>query len=222
MKTLVNPGYFFGDNLFTWNKNISPIEDIPFRNAWENNLANQADQTIVWRRYILACAGYHCLQLDGDFVECGVYIGTGIKTVVDYLGGENFPKTFWGYDTYDYNPVAGHEFDGQEAGFYEKVAQRFKNYPQIKLVKGLLPESFTGNEPDSIAYLHIDMNNFEGEIAVLNVLFDKVVSGGIIILDDYEWAGIYRVQKLEEDKWFNEKSYKIFALPTGQGLIIKR
>jgi len=222
MKTLVSPGYFFGDNLFTWTRNLSALEDVPFRNAWHNNLANTADETIVWRRYILACAGYHCIQLEGDFVECGVYVGTGIKTVVDYLGGEKFPKTFWGYDTYDYNPVEGHEFEGQTEGFYEKVCTRFQKYKQVKLIKGLLPNSLQGNEPEKIAYLHIDMNNFEGEIAVLDALFERVVPGGMIILDDYEWSGIYRPQKLAEDKWFDERSYKVFPLPTGQGFVIKR
>ena len=51
--------------------------------------------------------------------------------------------------------------------------------------------------------------------------FDRVVSGGIIILDDYEWSS-YREQKQKEDQWFDEKQYRIFPLPTGQGLIIKR
>jgi predicted O-methyltransferase YrrM len=70
--------------------------------------------------------------------------------------------------------------------------------------------------------MHIDMNNYEGEIAALDVLFDRVVSGGIIILDDYEWSGIYREQKQKEDQWLDKRQYRIFPLPTGQGLIIKR
>lgn len=221
-KSLVAPGYYLGDNLFTWGRNNSSLEDVPFRNAWKSNVANAADEAIVWRRYILACAAYHCVQLSGDFVECGVYIGTGIKTVIDYLGGTSFPKTFWGYDTFDYHPVPGHAFVGQEEGLFEKVKQRFINYPQVNLVKGLLPDSFAEGIPESIAYMHIDLNNVEGELAVLDRLFDRVVSGGIIIMDDYEWSGIYRPQKKGEDPWFAERNYRVFPLPTGQGLIIKR
>ena len=56
----------------------------------------------------------------------------------------------------------------------------------------------------------------------LDALFDRVVSGGIIILDDYEWSGRYREQKQKEDQWFDKRQYRIFPLPTGQGLIIKR
>jgi len=220
--TLVGPGYFLGDNLFTWGRNNSALEDIPFRNAWQENIKNSADEAIVWRRYILACSAYHCIHLQGDFAEFGVYLGSGVKTVVDYLGGASFPKNFWAYDTFDYNPVEGHAFSEQEAGLFEKVKERFKDYPQVKLIKGLIPESFSQGIPESLAYMHIDLNNYEGEIAVLDALFDRVVSGGIIILDDYEWAGIYRPQKKAEDQWFDKRSYRVFPLPTGQGLVIKR
>lgn len=219
---LVSPGFYLGDNLFTWCRNNSFLEDEAFKNAWTSNIINNADQAIAWRRYILATSAYHSVQLEGDFVECGTYAGTGIKTIMDYLGGIDFPKTFWGYDTFDYNPVEGHQFAGQEEGFYEKVKARFTGYNQVKLIKGFIPDSFTGNIPDKIAFLHIDLNNAEAEIAALEALFDRVVAGGMIILDDYEWSGIYRPQKAAEDSWLEKRSYRVTPLPTGQGLLVKR
>ena len=54
--------------------------------------------------------------------------------------------------------------------------------------------------PESLSYMHIDLNNHAGELAVLNALFDRLKPGGILILDDYEWAGVYRAQKKEEDQ----------------------
>lgn len=220
-RRLIGPGSYLGDNLFTWGRNSSLFEDIPFRTAWNANIASGADRAIAWRRYILACSAYQCVQLEGDFVECGVYQGTGIKTIIDYLGGTDFPKTFWGYDTYDYHPVDGHQFAGQQQGFFEKIQERFTGYEQVKLIKGLLPDSFADGMPEKVAYLHLDLNNAEGEIAVLDALFDRVVSGGMIILDDYEWSA-YRAQKKSEDPWFSARNYRVMPLPTGQGLVIKR
>lgn len=219
---LVVPGSYLADNLFTWGRSNSLFEDGPFRNAWESNVQNDADRAIAWRRYILACAAYHCAQLPGDFVECGVYRGTGIKTVIDYFGKDNFTKTFWGYDTFDYNPVEGHKFEGQEDGMFEQIKQRFDGYNQVKLVRGLLPQSLQDKSPAQISYLHIDLNSAQYEIAVLNELFDRLVPGGVLILDDYEWAGDYRLQKIAEDAWFEQRNYRVFPLPTGQGLVLKR
>jgi len=86
----------------------------------------------------------------------------------------------------------------------------------------LLPDSLDGNAPDQIAYLHIDLNKAEFEIAVLDRLFDRVAPGGIVIMDDYEWSGVYRDQKIKEDAWFEKRQYRVFPLPTGQGLVLKR
>lgn len=221
---LVEPGFYFGDNLFTWCRNNSLFDDEVFVKAWSENKKNESDNAIAWRRYILACAAYHCVQLEGDFVECGVYWGTGIKTIIDYLGGTEFSKTFWGYDTFDYHPSETHSnfSEEQQTGFFDKVQQHFIDYPQVKLIKGLIPEIFAEHCPKQIAYLHIDLNSADYEIATLDALFDLVVSGGMIILDDYEWAGVYRAQKIAEDEWFDQRNYKVMPLPTGQGLVFKR
>ena len=81
---------------------------------------------------------------------------------------------------------------------------------------------FAAQSPKRIAYLHIDLNEAPAEIAALDALFDRVVPGGIVILDDYEWAGPHRAQKLAEDPWFEARHYRVFPLPTGQGIVIKR
>ena len=59
------------------------------------------------------------------------------------------------------------------------------------------------------------------EIATLDALFDRVVPGGMIILDDYEML-FYREQKFAEDDWFGQRAYKVFPLPTCQGFVIIR
>jgi O-methyltransferase len=216
-------GCFFGDNLFTWGRNMSMLDDEVFVKAWDSNAETDADKAIIWRRYILACAGYHCVQLEGDFVECGAYAGVGVKTVVDYLGGVNFPKDFWIYDLFEHEEwMEHHAMPEHGPGLEVRVRNKFKDYPQVKVVKGYIPETFQGQSPDAVAYLHIDLNEASAEIAALDSLFDRVVPGGIVILDDYEWAGVYRAQKLAEDPWFEARQYRVIPLPTGQGLVIKR
>ena len=220
---IVSPAYHFADNLLTWGRNLSMFDDAAFVRAWEKNAESDADRAIVWRRYVLACAAYHCVQLDGDFVECGAYTGVGIKTVVDYLGGPAFPRTFWGYDVFEHEPsMLNHPMPEHGKALYERVRAKFQGYPQVHLLKGVIPEVFAIGCPERISYLHIDLNQAPAEVASLDHLFDRVVPGGILILDDYEWAGVYRSQKLAEDDWFEERRYRVMPLPTGQGILYKR
>src|SRR5258708_2873950 len=220
---LCSSAHHFADNFLTWGRNMSMLDDRSFVKAWESNVESASDRAIVWRRYVLACAAYHCVQLDGDFVECGAYTGVGIKTVVDYLGGPAFPKTFWGYDTFEHDPsMLNHAMPEHRVGLYDRVQNKFSAYPQVRLIKGVIPQLFEDHCPERIAYLHIDLNQAPAEIAALEHLFDRMVPGGVLILDDYEWSGYYRAQKLAEDPWFDARHYRVMPLPTGQGLVIKR
>ena len=216
-------GVHFADNFFTWGRNNSLFDDQPFVEAWESNIETPADRAIAWRRYVLACAAHHCVQLDGDFVECGAYMGVGVKTVMDYLGGKEFPKTFWAYDLFEHEEgMLHHSMRDHGPDLYERVKAKFADYDQVRIVKGMIPEVFAGNSPERIAYLHIDMNQALAELAALEHLFDRLVPAGMLILDDYEWAMAYRGQKLAEDPWFDTRAYRVIPLPTGQGLVIKR
>lgn len=219
----VVPGFHAADNFITWGRNVSALSDEAFVRAWESNIESDADRAIMWRRYVLACAAYHCVQLDGDFVECGAYTGVGMKTVMDYLGGTDFPRTFWGYDRFVHDAsMANHSMREHGPQLEARVRAKFATYPQVNIVSGSIPESFEGRSPERIAYLHIDLNQAEAEIASLDHLFDRMVPGGLLILDDYEWSGTYRNQKLAEDRWFDARRYRVMPLPTGQGLVIKR
>ena len=216
-------GHHFADNLLTWGRNLSMLDDAAFVAAWRANIESAADEAIMWRRYVLACAAYHCVQLEGDFVECGAYTGVGMKTVIDYLGGTAFPRRFWGYDLFENDPDgAAPAMPAHGAGLFERVTAKFAGYPQARLIRGAIPGAFAPGMPERIAYLHIDMNQAGAEVAALDALFERVVPGGVVILDDYEWSGIYRAQKLAEDAWFEARRYRVMPLPTGQGLVIKR
>ena len=58
------------------------------------------------------------------------------------------------------------------------------------------------------------------EVAALEFFWDKMLPGGIIILDDYGYPGAMD-QKLAHDAFAASKGAMILGLPTCQGLILK-
>jgi hypothetical protein len=71
-----------------------------------------------------------------------------------------------------------------------------------------------------VAYLHIDMNCAEPEVAALTHFWDKLAAGAPVLLDDYAYLG-YEPQRLAMDEFARAHGITVGSLPTGQGLIFK-
>jgi len=212
-------GAFFSDNLFTFGRSLGFLSDDRFVDSVEKTLEDQTERSIVWRTHILTWAAYTCLKLPGDFVECGCYCGKTAQTIAEYIRLNETDKSFYIYDVF-MDPPDTHSMPEHSETLYDQVKKRLKPYTNLVVTKGSVPEVLNKVSPESIAFMHIDMNSAAAELGALEVLFDRVVKGGMIIFDDYGWSG-YPEQKKAEDQFMTERGYKIVELPTGQGMMVK-
>ncbi|MEO6490553.1 MAG: TylF/MycF/NovP-related O-methyltransferase [Ferruginibacter sp.] len=196
-------------------------------NDWRGLDGNKFDMR--WRYYIVCSLADQVKHLEGDFVECGVYKGGYSMAVINYIDFTKLNKQFWLFDTYEglawdhlteKEKKAGlfEQYQHYESS-YEVVQKNFGNLP-AKIIKGTVPETLSQCTASKIAYLSIDMNCVEPEISAAEYFWDKIVKGGVVILDDYGFR-LHIEQKLAFDKFANEKNVPILQLPTGQGIIFK-
>lgn len=188
------------------------------------------DYDIEWRIHILCWAAFHACKLEGDFVDCGVNTGIFARAVINYVGFERTKKKYYFLDTFyglDEKYSTPEELErnsklnyGEENNIYEQVKATFENF-NVKIIRGAVPETLPQVDANKICYLSIDMNSAIPEFAALNFFWDKMVSGGIIILDDYGYANAQHRQKEKHDEFAMSKGVKILTLPTCQGLILK-
>jgi O-methyltransferase len=141
----------------------------------------------------------------GDYVECGVWRGGMSAAVSELLGKERMVHLF---DSFEGLPPAK-EIDGQEAldwqknvtspGYYDNCtadesftmdAMKLARHQKYKLYKGWFQNTLPGIQTSSIGILRLDGDWYDSIMVCLEVLFPKVVTGGIIVLDDYyTWDG---------------------------------
>lgn len=223
---------YASDNLIALGRSAGFLQDARFRHALLNNARTDQERSIAWRLHTLTWAANHCLDVPGDFVECGVWHGFSFAVLADYLQWQNIKRSMYLYDTYggippDYNSegrsnaVYDRETQQDPHAIYNSVITRFARYTNVEIIRGIVPETFETRCPAQVAFLHLDMNSSRSEIAALDVLWEKLSPGGIIVLDDYGWSG-YSKQKIAEDAWMAKRNHTILELPTGQGLVIKR
>ena len=217
---------YANDNVILFKRNLGFRRNKKLMQAFKANAANQQERSLGLRLNTLVWAAEHAVNLEGDFVECGVWKGFCSAVIADYLDFGELSRTFYLYDTFEGIPA---EYDTEkhdsplfaEEGLFENVVQRFQRHPNVRVVKGAVPQSFAEAAPEKIAFLHLDMNSSKSEIEALEVLFDRIVPGGVIVFDDYGWTG-YVAQQLAEDAFMAERGYKILEVPSGQGLLLKR
>jgi hypothetical protein len=222
LNTLQPDGIFVADNLITWNRNMGFLQDEKFVSAVNGNSPDIQEQSLIWRLHTLCWAARQCSRLEGDFVEAGVYKGFTVKVICDYLGFNSLERDYYLYDVFCHSPEMKHHALSEHGDhLYAQVCERFKDYPRVKVVQGLVPESFAKGVPEKIAFMHIDMNNADAEVAVLERFYERLVPGGMIVFDDYGWLW-YQAQQHAEDAWLNRhQGERILELPTGQGLLVK-
>lgn len=215
------PGVFVGDNLFTFGKNLSFINDSRFLKSFHAHTETEIEKAVIWRTYVLVWAARRGMKLEGDFVECGTYRGINARIVAESSGLKDSGRRLYLYDLFEHSPdMNHHRMPAHHAELYDEVCGRFADMDNVTVVKGCVPETLSSTEPEKIAFLHVDMNNAEAEIGALQMLFDRVSDGALIVLDDYGWLP-YQNQKLAEDAFFAERGLEVLELPTGQGLVIK-
>lgn len=217
-------GVYTGDNLITFGRNLGFLEDTQLMSALNGQPnVTVAEHSAIWRIANILWAVRHSLNLPGDFVECACYRGTTARIICDAICFQFYPeKKYYLYDLFEHDETMPHH-SMPEHGYslYAQVKARFADYQNVVVTQGRVPDVLMDVAPEKIAFLHLDLNNAEAEIGALEILFDRLVPGGIMILDDYGWLA-YRKQKNAEDPWLLKRGYHVMELPTGQGMVIKR
>jgi len=145
-------------------------------------------------------------NVKGDIVECGVFNGgsAGILCgVLQDLGADN---RIWLFDSFEGLPnptkydIDSHGTRG-EKGFFSGSEQKVRELlfeklkikeKQVKIVKGWFNKTIPIYAPKikSISLLHLDGDFYESTKVCLEHLFDKIESGGYLVIDDYgRWKG---------------------------------
>lgn len=216
-------GLFTGDNLITFSKNLSFLTDDAFMKAFEAHTTTEVEKGIIWRIFTVAWGAANGLRLGkGDLVECACYKGVTARIVCDYLDfGAHPDRHYYLYDLFEHDEsMPHHHMPEHSKTLYQQVQDRFSHLSNVTITQGRVPESLEKAMPEKIAFLHLDLNNAMAEIGALEQLFDRMLPGAVMVLDDYGWLG-YRVQKVIEDDWFAQRGYRVLELPTGQGLLVK-
>lgn len=158
-------------------------------------------------------------KVQGDFVECGSWNG-GSGAIISSLA----VNKVWLFDSWEGMPEASSEdikikskkvigekgmalssFDKANHLLFRKLRL---NPDDISLVKGWFENTIPTlkDKIEKISLLHLDCDWYESVKFCLENLYDKVVDGGYVVIDDYgSWSG----SKKAVDEFLRERELRV-------------
>lgn len=183
-----------------------------------------------WRVFFNIWAASHAIRSEGDLIECGVWHGFTALVVALYVGIDSTRSkfilidSFEGVRTADLTPDERRQGMAKKNDIYlhnlEDVQRNFARFQNVEIMKGFVPEVLEEFEGENVGYVHIDMNYAAPELAAADFFWDRLIPGGVVVLDDYGFRK-HKVQKEEFDKWAKKRGISICPLPTGQGFFLR-
>jgi hypothetical protein len=189
-------------------------------------------ESLKWRHYIVYWSSHYAVQNTSvavkNLVECGVC--DGLTSFYAMNAASNHTKN-WAAYLYDAwaemkeDLLLASEKNNKMSYDYLNVELTKRNLEafqsRVTFNKGFIPESFAVSQnPESIVWLHIDLNSATPTLAALDFYWDRLESGGVILFDDYNWIGYEDTKRVILD-WLTTRSGTLLPLPTGQAIIFK-
>ena len=208
-----------------------------FNNIYKNaqNKTQMTDTDNLSRRerhYTLTQLIKSVSSLDGDVVECGCWKGLSSYQLATNLKENKFSNTYYIFDSFeglskfdkDDIPLGG--LDDEETRRKEFacgediVKNNLKEFNFIEYKKGWIPTRFNEVVDKKFSFVHIDVDMYQPILDSLEFFYERMVSGGIIVLDDYGFT-YFPGAKKAVDEFMSDKDDFFLALSSGQAFMIK-
>ncbi|MDM7998660.1 MAG: TylF/MycF/NovP-related O-methyltransferase [Dehalococcoidia bacterium] len=179
--------------------------------------------------YVIHQVCRHCLHLDGDFAECGVYKGGSAFLIAWSLAqnGATERRWFHVFDTFQgMPPSANADPSGIKQGRFgdtslSAVQEYLKEFPFVRFHHGYIPTTLDPVKDRRFAFVHIDVDLYQTTKDCLDSFCDRIVPGRVMIFDDCGWAVFTDSEKRAVDEFLANKREVPVSLRSGQCIVIK-
>jgi O-methyltransferase len=184
---------------------------------------------VRWRMWLLTSLAQQCQRLPGNFAEFGTWRG-GCAYMILSRTRVAAEHRFFLFDTFAGIPADRLTERERKQDFANRLHDTSPEYvddllarwrPRYQLCPGNVFDTLAAVDVGRLSFAHIDMNATAPSQLALGFAYAHMVSGGIIVFDDYGWESC-EDQRMMIDQFFDGLPEKAIALPTGQAWVIKR
>ncbi len=179
-------------------------------------------------------------NIAGDIVECGVWRGGSMQAAArTLLGLHDTERHLYLFDTFEGMPEPTEKDlrrDGESAAdllarqdksrpiwavaTLEDVKEGFQRVPypadRVHFVRGLVEDTIPAQAPERISILRLDTDWYASTRHELEYLYPRLVSGGVLLIDDYGW---WQGSRCAVDEFLEKTGARLLLLRMDEGRI---
>lgn len=179
-------------------------------------------------------------KVPGDIVECGVWRGGSMQaTARTLLQAGDTSRHLYLFDTFEGMPPPTEEDrrqDGRSAAELMAASARTSGvwavaslddvragmartgYPEhlVHYVPGLVEDTVPQQAPEQISVLRLDTDWYASTKHELDTLYPRLVSGGVLLIDDYGW---WQGSRKAVDEFLDETGEPLLLLRMAEGRV---
>lgn len=174
-------------------------------------------------------------NVEGDFVELGVFRGGTAKLLSLVMNWKKSNKTLHLYDSFEGLPELTDEDEPSGEKCFKKgvfkvpqqqLSQTMGSLSNYFVYPGWFSETIPSKLPDKICYAHLDGDLYSSILESLEGVYPRLSSGAICVIDDYDNAGLPGVNQAVSE-FMIDKPEKVESMFIGwqhlsiQGFFIK-
>ena len=242
-----NDGQLRGDAMFNFSILTGLDYKSQFLNLYGESLVEAGDQNSDNIYKILRHLNLYSYieniidkNIEGDFAECGCFNGNSLFATRKLLDFKGSSKSIHVFDSFEgglseflekdlmgssiQSLAEAEKVKNQFSSSFKVVSEKIKNYDNIFLNKGWIPQVFNLTDNRTYSFVHIDVDLYEPTLESLKYFFGKVSKGGIIICDDYGY-NLFPGAKRAVDLFISEldkKDYSLFIPFAVGGCLIQK
>lgn len=208
-----HPEAVLGDPQKDW------LRDVDFRAAYhrfEPRSTRRMERAWTAMQYARLTA-----RLPGDTAECGVFQGLTSFLVCRETAGRGKPHHV--FDSFEGISKPGeldgrHWHEGDLAAPEAEVRGNLKDFDFVEYHAGWIPARFPDVDGRQFSLVHVDVDLYDPTKASLDFFWPRMVSGGVVLMDDYGYATCPGARRAADELAARE-GLVILELASGQGVL---
>jgi len=183
----------------------------------------------VWRCYELWTLVGELQAIPGAILEVGVWRGGTGAIMATRAAALGFTETVYLCDTWEgvvkTGAVDTYYHDGKHDNTSPEIVEelvRRAGLTNVQLLRGIFPED-TGDKiaDETFRLCHIDVDVYQSAKDVLEWIWPRLSTGGVVVFDDYGFPACPGVTKLVDEQKMHDDRLVLHNL-NGHGIIVKR